>query len=51
MLHCELWPRGSLKSTMVNYGQTKVKHVLIKVEHDSLKLTMVYYDQTKVKYG
>ena len=58
MLHCELWPYGSLKSTIweqmaklksniVNQSQSW----LAKVKPNSLNSSMVDYGKTKVKQG
>ena len=55
MLHCQLWPCGSLKSTMLIMVKQKLRTVnqsplwLEKVKHDFLKSTMFDYTQTKVK--
>ena len=55
MLHCQLWPCGSLKSTMLIMVKQKLRTVnqsplwLEKVKHDFIKSTMFDYTQTKVK--
>ena len=57
MLHCELWPCCSFKSTILIMIKLKLRMVyqsqlqLTKVKHDFLKSIMLYYSQTKFKHG